>query len=312
MKVAVVGNGHVGMAVFRELLDAPYLNELTLVGRRVDAVRSEVEDYLDATAVSKRHTPKLGYGGYAAVEGADIIVYAAGSSKMANDRLEMLQTNCDIAESIFREINKYNRDAIVLALTNPLDVIVTKIRQVTGRDRHKVIGTGTLLESARLTRCIADLLEVSPNSVSAWVIGEHGNSSVALVDNSRIMGLTLSEYLSAEVGVSLDMNPEAVNALIRERAFRIIAGKGFTSTGVAASAERVVSAIAGDTREILPVSMVLDGEYGVRGFAISVPVLVGREGAIAVKQLPLSDADRASFDASAETLRAACRDAGLV
>ena len=133
-------------------------------------------------------------------EGCDVLIYTAGSSKVATDRMEMLTENYTIAKEIFTQVNRYNQNGVIVCVTNPLDVITTVVREVTGRDRKKVIGTGTLLDSARIARYIAELVELSPDSVNMFVVGEHGNSSVPLVSSCRICGKSFEEYFVEEAG----------------------------------------------------------------------------------------------------------------
>lgn len=239
------------------------------------------------------------------------MVYCAGTAKLESDRMEMLEENCRIADSIFSQINEYNRDGIVICLTNPVDVITMQVARTTGRDRSKVFGTGTLLDSARLTRYIANLLEISPSSASMFVLGEHGNSSVALISSFRVAGMTLDEYLSSEVGFAGYVKLEQLNETIRNVAYKIIKGKGYTSYGVASSACALVAAIAGDSRIVYPASVLLQGEYGVDGVAASVPVIVGGNGIEDIKRVKMTEDEEAGFYASVEVIREAASRVGL-
>ena len=169
-----------------------------------------------------------------------------------------------------------------------------------------------MLDSARLIRYVADLLDISERSVNMFVVGEHGNSSVTLLSSFRIIGMTLDEYFSLEVGDERTVDSQRLTSAIRAAGRKIANGKGFTSVGVAAAASRLVSAIAADAREILPVSVVLQGEYGVRDIALSVPVVVGRNGAEAVKEIKMTAEEEAAFQDSAQVVREACRAVGLV
>ena len=312
MRVAVIGVGNVGKTIFYNLQHIRMINEIVLVGRNIEKVKAEVMDAADAATVWGEYGPKLHYGGYKETEGADIIIYAAGSSKMVSDRMELLHDNCLIAEEAFTEINRYNKDAIIINITNPLDVITLKIQQVTGRDPGKVIGTGTLLESARLTRFVADFLELSSRSIQTFVIGEHGTSAVALLSSVRISGTELQKYMQTVTDESLALNTKRLNEVVINKGYQILYGKGYTNTGVAAAACRIATAIATDSREVLPVSSVLQGEYGVNGIAISVPSVVGRNGIEEIRETPMSPEEREAFLRSADTIRNAAALEGLV
>ena len=301
MKIAVIGNGKVGLAVFRELQEIRGVTEVVLVGRNPKKVLGEVDDYRDAAVLRDYPSPRFSCGGYEMTEGCDILIYTAGSSKVSNDRMEMLKDNCTITKDIFEQVNRYNQNGIVICITNPLDVITTVIRKVTNRDRNKVIGTGTLLDSARLARYIADLVELSPDSVSIDVVGEHGNSSVPLLSSCRICGKTLEEYFVDEVGGGL-VSAERLAKTVQDAGFKIFAKKGYTSYGVACAACKIVSAIIRDTRQLLPVSVVLEGEYGLNGIAVSTPCVIGREGIIAVKEIAMTENEQELFQRSAKVI----------
>ena len=259
MKIAVIGDGKVGLAVLRELQEIRGVSEIVLVGRNLNKVQGEVDDYKDASVLKDYPSPRFSSGGYEMTEGCDILIYAAGSSKASNDRMELLTENSRIAKEIFTQVNQYNQNGIIICITNPLDVITTVIREVTNRDRKKVIGTGTLLDSVRLDRYIAELVDLSPDSVIMYVVGEHGNSAVPLMSSCRIFGRTYEEYFIEESGGGR-VSPEHLAKIVREAGIKIFRNKGYTSYGVACAACRIVSAIVRDSRQILPVSVVLEGE----------------------------------------------------
>ena len=313
MKAAIIGAGNVGKAVFHDLQYVNMIHEITLIGRDINKVRAEVTDARDAAVLRETYGPKLFYGGYEATEGADIIIYTAGSAKQKADRMEMLHDNCVITEEVFSEIIRYNnKDAIIICLTNPLDVITMKIRQVTGRDARRVIGSGTLLESARLVRFVAELLELSDRSIHMSVVGEHGASAVALMSSVRVMGLPLEEYLHCVTGEKLPLNIERLNDAFKKEAYRIFTGKGYTSTGVSAAACRIAAAIASDSREIMPVSSVLQGEYGIRDVAVSVPSVIGKTGIADIMEYSMTEDEHKAFLASADVIRQAAMTVGIL
>ena len=302
MKIAVIGNGKVGLAVFRELQEIRGVTELVLVGRNQNKLRGEVDDYLDAAVLRDYPSPKYSYGGYDKTEGCDILIFAAGSSKVSTDRMEMLRDNCEITKTIFEEVKRYNQDGIIICVTNPLDVITTVVQEVTGRDRRKVIGTGTLLDSARLVRYIANLVDLSPSSVNMYVVGEHGNSSVTLMSSCRICGKSFEEYFVDEAGGG-SISIEHLSKTVQAAGFKIFNNKGHTSSGVACTVTKIVAAIIRETRELRPVSVVLDGEYGLNGFAVSTPCIIGRNGIMSVKEIAMTEDEHKRFLASAKMVQ---------
>ncbi len=312
MKVAIVGAGNVGKAVFHDLQHVNMVREITLIDRNKAKAEAEVIDAKDAAILWEEYGPKLDSGGYEKTKGADIIVYTAGSSKVEADRMEMLHSNCVIAEEVFTEINRYNQDAIIICVTNPLDVITMKIQQVTGRAARKVIGTGTLLDTARLVRFVAEFLEISDRQIYIPVVGEHGASAVALLSSFNIMGTTMDEYLKNVINPDAVLNVKALENAFKKGGFRIFYGKGYTSTGVSAAACRLVANIAADSKEILPVSSVLQGEYGVQGVAASVLSVIGRNGIEDIHEVMMTEEERNAFLASVDTIRQSAKSEGIV
>ena len=214
----------------------------------------------------------------------------------------MLTENYTIAREIFTQVNRYNQNGVIVCVTNPLDVITTVVRDITNRDRKKVIGTGTLLDSARLARYIAELVELSPDSVNMYVVGEHGNSSVPLLSSCRICGKSFEDYFIEEAGGG-QISAEHLSRVVRTAGFKIFNNKGYTSYGAACAACKIVSAIIRDTRQLLPVSVVLEGEYGLNGFAVSTPCIIGREGIMSVKEMRMTEDESKQFQKSAKVVR---------
>ena len=312
MKAAVIGNGNVGMATFKELQKLREIQELVLIGRNQEKLAAEIDDFMDAQILTTTPTAKLSYGGYDKVEGADIIVYTAGAAqKPGQSRLELIGQNAEITRDIFNVVKQYNTTATIIVLSNPVDIITAVIQETMQIPREKVIGTGTLLDTARLKRYISTILDVSPSSTEMFVLGEHGDSSCAIWSSIRILGMTLDEYLSMDIGKDSSMKHGILSESVRATAGKIIKAKGYTAYGVAAAAGRVASAIINDTHEILPVAVRLQGEYDVNGIAISVPCMLGKEGVIAIKQMKLTDDEKEAFARSAGILTEIAASVGI-
>lgn len=303
MKVAVVGNGHVGLATLQAIMTMHEITSIALVGRNIPKIEAEINDYRDYLALRPDYKCKLSGGGYQLTEDTDIIVYTAGAPrKEGQSRLDLLKSNVEVAEGIFEEINKYNKDATIIVVSNPVDIITTVIQKASGRPAERVIGTGTLLDSARLRRILADILEVSVNSVIFNVVGEHGDSSCMLWSTVNVAGMSLDDFLELSGEDSIKLDREKLHDMMAKAGGKLIKGKGYTAYGVAAAVCRIVSAIVNDSRELMTVSTVLNGEYGVEDIAISVPHIVGRSGA-EVMNTHMTDAERAEFENSVKVLR---------
>ena len=305
MKVAIIGYGNVGMAVFNQLLRMPEIHELVLCGRNRDRIEGELADFKDYMALNQGIKTRISGGGYEKTAGADVIIYAAGPSiNAANpDRLSLAKENIEVVRGISEELNKYNRKAVIVVISNPVDVLVSAFLKFTGRPRQKVIGTGTLLDTARLQRYLADLLDLRDRDVMTFVLGEHGNSSVIIWRWTLIFGMTLDEFMSSQMGEKVQLSKEKLLEVVRRAGYYIFERKGSTSSGVAAAAARIVSALLSDTHEILPVSVALEGEYGISGVALSVPCFVDSNGASIIAGPRLAEDELAALHASAEVIR---------
>ena len=161
-------------------------------------------------------------------------------------------------------------------------------------------------------RYVADLLEISDRSIHMSVVGEHGASAVALMSSVRVMGLPLEEYLQSVTDHPLRLNTQRLTEAFQQHGFRIFHGKGYTSTGVSATACRIVAAIASDSREVFPVSTVLQGEYGVQGVAASVPSVIGRNGVEEIREGSMTEEEQAAFQASVDVIRQAAVAEGIL
>lgn len=304
MKVAVIGNGNVGRAIFRELQNLSEIDEITLVGRDINKVKAEVDDYKDSIILRPHVTPRMSSGGYDKTKDADIIICAAGvPQKPGQSRLELVEKNTEVVNSIFTEVNKYNTDSIIIVISNPVDIITHEVMKVTGRPRQKVFGTGTLLDTARCVKFISELLNISPSSINMFVIGEHGDSSVTVLSSLTLLGMSLEEYLSNEIGEEISIEREKLSEKVRSTAGKLIKIKGYTAYGVASAAVRLVYEIIHDTNVILPISCVLDGEYGVKDLAVSVPCVIGRNGINRIQQIKLNEEEKRAFERSVDVIK---------
>lgn len=305
MKVAILGYGKVGMATFHTFMHMPEIHELVLCGRNKDKIEGELTDFKDSIALNSNIKTRIGGGGFEMTAGADVIVYTIGPSiKDCNtDRLSLSKVNIDIAHEVAEELNKYNRDAIIVVINNPVDVLVSALMRFTGRPRGKVIGTGTLLDSARLRRYLAEMLDIQPRDVSAYILGEHGNSSCIIWRWTSVMGMPIDRFLSSQIGMNVSLSSEKLLKVIRRAGLKIVEKKGSTSFGVAAAAAQIVNAIIYDTHQILVVSVALEGEYGIDGVALSVPCYVSSCGASVIASATMTKDELDALAASAEVIR---------
>ena len=305
MKVAIIGYGNVGMATFNALLHMPEIHELVLCGRNKEKIEGELSDFKDSLAIDTRIMTRIGGGGYEVTKDADIIIYTAGVTIKGpdDDRMSIVKENVEVVREVCDELNKYNRDAFLIVISNPVDVLVSAFLNFTGRPRNKVIGTGTLLDTARLRRYLAEMLDIQPSDVTAFVLGEHGSTSFIVWDRTRVMGMEIDAFLSSQLGKDVKLSRLKLEGVTRRAGYRILEKKGSTSVGVAAAAAKIVAAIVHDTHEILPVSVSLKGEYGIDDIALSVPCYVCASGAFVISGIKHSDEEDEALMASAEHIR---------
>ena len=305
MKVAILGYGNVGMATFHTFMHMPEIHELVLCGRNKDKIEGELADFKDSLALNSDIKTRIRGGGYDMTAGADIIVYTIGPSVTASntDRLSLAKINIDIAREVSEELNKYNKDAIIIVISNPVDVLVSAFMEFTGRSRTKVIGTGTLLDSARLRRYLAEMLDIQPRDVSAYVLGEHGNSSCIIWRWTSVMGMPVERFLSSQIGINVSLSSDKLLEVTRRAGYKIFEKKGSTSFGVAAAAAQIANAIIHDTHQILIVSVPLKGEYGIDGVALSVPCYVDSRGATVITSTTMTTEELDALAVSADVIR---------
>jgi L-lactate dehydrogenase len=308
MKVAVVGAGHVGLAVFGKLKSMAEINELVLIGAdfEKDKVQGEIEDYLDGDVLERNLTPKISGGSYSAADGADIIIYAAGAGRKPNEtRLDLLKKNVQILRDVFAQLRPYCQDAIIICISNPLDVITYLLPEVAGVSPEKVIGTGTLLDSARLRRLVARIFDINAASVHANVLGEHGQSAVVLWSAVRIGGLSVDQYTERMLDEEAVLKKKQLAESMKTVGARLITEKGSTAYGVTSSTARIVGAVIHDSREIMTVSTSLLQKYGVDGAAMSIPCVLGRQGILDTIRTHASAQETAALAHSAAVIKEA-------
>lgn len=295
--IGIIGTGWVGTSVAFSTLLAGHARELWLYDQRTAVAEGEALDMTDGAAFYPRC--KVSAVPLAQMREADIVVLAAGRNGRPDEsRLDLLRDNARIAAGMGRALAGFK--GIVIVVTNPVDVLTRVVAAASGLPAERVIGTGTLLDTARLRERLALHLNVSPTSVHAQVIGEHGDSSVMLWSGARVGGVPLRDW----PGWPADEEP-TVAGHVRRAAYDVIQRKGATNHAIGLVATELIGAIVNDERRILPVSRVQDGACGIRGLALSLPALVGAGGAVQVLEPAMDDAERQGLAASATVLERA-------
>ena len=301
-KVGLIGTGMVGASFAYALMQRGTANELVLID--ADAARAEGEMMDLNHGMSFVRPMRIIAGDYADLEDADVIVICAGiGQRPGQTRLELLQTNAGIFRQIIPKITKVNEDAIIVVATNPVDILTSISAEIVGLKKNRVLGSGTVLDTARLRYMLSQHYGVDSRSVHAYIVGEHGDSELPLWSLANIGGVPLSDFVGAN-GQGYDQAAlDRIFDQTRNAAYEIIQRKKATYYAIGLGLLSIVEAILRDQHTVMTVSSPLAGEYGVNDISISMPTIVGRSGVEEVLTLPLSEAELAAFQASAQTLK---------
>lgn len=302
MKIGIVGAGMVGSSVGFALAITGYVSEVVIIDRNAALAVAQAEDI--AHAVPFMSATRVRAGGYADLDGAGIVILAAGASqKPGETRLELLGRNTDVFRQIVGEVLAVVSNPILLVASNPVDAITFITQRLSGLPPQRVIGSGTILDTARFRSLIARHLGISPQSIHADVIGEHGDSEVLVWESARASSVDLASF-AEQIGVPLTEKIRAeIDDNVRNAAYKIIEGKGATYYGIGAGIARIVRAIARDEGAVLTVSLVTDHVAGVEQVALSLPRVIGADGVV-VDMLPdLSAKENAALKHGAELLK---------
>jgi L-lactate dehydrogenase len=304
MKVGVVGAGMVGSAAANALVLRGAASEVVLIDQNQKRAIAEAEDILHATPFA--HITRVSAGHYPDLAGAGAVIVAAGVSQRPGEtRLDLLERNAAVFQDVIPQILAVAPEAILVIATNPVDVMTQVATRVSGLAPERVIGSGTILDTARFRALLGAHLEISPKSVHAYVLGEHGDSEVLCWSVADVGGIALDK-LARQIGRPLDDEVKArIDRGVRRAAYRIIEGKGATWYGIASGLTRIVQSIGGDENSALTVSMLTEDVEGVGPITLSLPRIVGRAGVVRTFLPTLDAAERALLRRSAATIEEA-------
>lgn len=302
MKVGIIGVGSVGSATAFSLITTGVAHNVVLVDTNMKKAVAEATDIAHAAPFA--NAAKINAGDYADLAGADIVIVTAGANqKEGETRIDLLERNVRIFESIIPQIVKYAPDTILLITANPADIMTEVALKLSGFKKERVIGSGTALDTARFRTLLADYLEVSARSVHADVLGEHGDSEVLIWSSAEAGTLTLEEY-AADVGKTLDDAKKAeINEGVVRAAYKIIEGKGATAYGIAGALTKICRAISHNDHSILTVSSHHANVEGINDVCLSLPTVLNRNGVYHVITPKLSAEEHAKLRKSAETMK---------
>lgn len=296
MKISIIGVGRVGSTVAYTLTMRGLGDELVLVNRRPQVAEGEAFDLQHALSFTEKPMT-IRAGGVADTAGSDIVILCASVPTPADisDRLELGPANAKLFDELIPPLAAASPRAILIVVTNPVDVLTHRTLILSHFEAARVIGAGTLIDSARLRTMLSERVGIHPDDVRAYILGEHGASQFPAFSLARAGGAKLDERIANHA-----LFEQAVDAGVR-----VFRRKGYTNYAISMATALIVDSIVHDARRTMPVSVLIDGWLGVTDVCLSVPAVVGRAGVTRVLTPELSDAEVAAFRRSAEVVRAA-------
>lgn len=301
-KAAVIGCGFVGSATAFSLMQSGLFSEIVLIDADMDRAEGEALDISHGVPFS-RHM-KIYAGTYEDIVDAAIIIITAGANQKPDEtRLDLVHKNVAIFRSIIPEIAKRNCAGILLIVSNPVDILTYTAIKLSGFTENRVIGSGTVLDTARLKYELSEHLCVDSRSIHAFIIGEHGDSEIAAFSSANVSGIALSEFCEMRGHYDHEANTRQIAENVKNSAYEIIQKKKATYYGIASAIRRICEVIIRDEKSILPVSSMMHGEYGIEDVVLSMPAIVGKYGIETRVPIDLSEEEIEDLKRSAQTLK---------
>ena len=309
-KVAIVGCGFVGSSSAFALMQSGIFNEIVLIDANEEKAEGEALDISDGVPFVSPQ--QIHAGNYDDAADAGIIVVTAGAAqKPGETRLDLVHKNVGIFRSIIPEIAKRDFQGILLVVANPVDILTYTALRLSGLPESCVIGSGTVLDSARLRSKLGEHLHVDSRSVHAFIVGEHGDSEIAAFSSANVSGVPLSDFCEMRGHYHHVESQAHIEEQVRNSAYEIISKKHATFYGIAMSVRRICEAIVHDEKSILPVSVMMHGEHGVEDVCLSMPAIVGADGFEQHVPIPLSAEEEVELQRSAAALKEVITKEGL-
>ena len=300
-KAAVIGCGFVGSATAFTLMQSRLFSELVLLDVNMEKADGEAKDI--AHGIPFAGQMKIYAGTYDdAADAAIIIITAGANQKPGETRLDLVQKNTAIYQSIIPEIVKRDFGGILLIVSNPVDILTYVALKLSGLPENRVLGSGTVLDTARLKYALGEHLGVDSRSVHSFIIGEHGDSEIAAWSSTNVSGIPLNDFCEMRGHFNHDAAMDAIAEKVKNSAYEIISKKQ-TYYGIAMSVKRICECIVRNERSILPVSAMMHGEYGIEDITLSMPAIVGIGGVETHVPIALSEEEAEKLVESAKKLK---------
>ena len=302
-KAAIIGCGFVGSASAFALMQSGLFSELVLIDASPAKAEGEALDISHGLPFAR--PMDIHAGTYDEVADAAVVIVTAGASqKPGETRLDLVKKNVAIFKSIMAQLRPLDCQGILLVVANPVDILTQTAVKYSGLPENRVIGSGTVLDTARLKYLLGEHLSVDSRSVHAFIIGEHGDSEIAAWSSANVSGIPLHDFCEMRGHFDHQAAMHRIAESVKNSAYEIIEKKHATYYGVAMAVKRICEAIIRDEKSILPVSSMLHAFCGIDGVALSMPAIVGKDGMEGLVPIQLSDAEKAALCLSAQKLKA--------
>lgn len=309
-RIAVVGAGRVGSTFGYTLAASGVAREIVVIDANGERARGEAMDI--AHAVPFFSPVSVVAGDLAAAAGAAVTVIAAGAAQREGEtRPALLRRNADVLRRVVQEVVRANPEGLLLIATNPVDALTFAALRVSGLPPAKVLGSGTVLDTARLRAELSAHYGLDSRNVHAYVLGEHGDSELVAWSAARVANVPLEEYCRLSGMPFEGRQMAAIGGRVRDAAYEIIRRKGATNFAIAAALTRIVEAVLRDEASVLTVSTLVEGHYGINDVCLSLPAVVGAGGVRRVLPIPLAEPEVAALRRSAEAVRAVIAEAAI-
>jgi L-lactate dehydrogenase len=303
-KIAIVGAGHVGVTLAYACMIRGTGKTIALYDRNAEKVQAEALDLQHGL----QFVPTVTVTGSDDVEvcrGADVLVLTVGGyPKVGQPRLEIARDSVATCRELLPALLDVAPDAVVVIVTNPVDVVTYAALKVLGLPRNQVLGSGTMLDSSRLRSLISRRYGVAVQSVHAYIVGEHGDSGIPLWTSATVGGVPILYRDDEELPPLTAAERDGIGRQVIQAGYQVLRGKGYTNYGIALAAARIIEAVLYDEHQVLPVSSLLTGYAGISDVCLSVPSVVNRTGVLKVLPVPLSEDERVGLQHSARVVRA--------
>ena len=301
-KVAMIGCGFVGAACAFSIMQSGLFSEMVLIDS--DRAKAEGEALDISHGVPFAKPIKIYAGDYDDIRESSLIIITAGANqKPGETRLDLVKKNISIFKSILPEIKKRNFNGILLVVANPVDILTSVAIKLSGLPENKVLGSGTVLDTARLKYELGNHLDVDSRSIHAFIIGEHGDSEIAAWSSANVSGIPLDKFCEMRGHFNHNKSTKQIAENVKNSAYEIIEKKRATYYGVAMAVKRICEAIVRDEKSILPISSMMHGEYGIEGISLSMPAIVGKDGVETHVPIQLNENEISKLQLSAKTLQ---------